>query len=220
MNFKSQITVPEFCMFVTGAPASGKTNLIKGIVKELVAAGDVQYCYIFSPTAKFSKVGGSYSFVDNKFICSTYSDQKMNNIFKSQVTRIKENKPSKLLIIFDDMMGMYNSRSKTFSQLITNRRHFNIKLIFSSQYAKTNLSPLMRSNVNYIFLFAVDNKEGAKQYVDWWVNDINDINKLNELPEYTFLGIKNGKRTKDKYFYGRTDKISDFKINFVNNKKN
>ena len=93
-KFTDIITVDHFCLFTTGAPGSGKTNLIKGIVKELMSEGKVNYCFCFSPTAKYSKVGGSYSFIDKKFISSTYSDEKMKKIFNTQKQRIKNNQPS------------------------------------------------------------------------------------------------------------------------------
>jgi len=210
----------QYTLFLLGDRGSGKSNAIKGIIKQHLANKTVDYVVCFSPTGGFSKVGGSYDYLPDKFIHKQYTEEKLKNILNFQENRVKNNQPSDMILIFDDMLGI-NTNTPTFTRLITCNRHYNIRIIFSAQYVKGTLNPLMRSNTNVVMLFKLSNHGVLKEFKNWWLYDdnLNRIEELDKMPKYTFLMVNTLSETKYKYNFGQFPKIKDFKLNYNNNEK-
>ena len=113
--------------------------------------------------------------------------------------------PKQCLIILDDSIGMKLDISfKTNLDLLFSRgRHYNISIIFISQYIKNYISTTIRNNIDYL-LFSVNNYNVIKIIYDLVVYDgnikefIKFVNKKTK--NYTFL-IYNNLNYSDNNFY-------------------
>ena len=124
------------------------------------------------------------------------------------------------LIILDDTIGAKIDASfKTNLDLLFSRgRHYNISIIFISQYIKNYISTTIRNNIDYL-LFSVNNYNVIKIIYDLVVYDgsIKDFIKfVNEKTKnYTFL-IYNNLNYSDNNFYtiSAPKEIEKFDIKF------
>jgi len=203
--------------FIIGSKRSGKSNCINGLVKDLIKNNIIDYTFLISPTA-YSKSGG-LSFLPKRFVMKDYNDENMKKIFRMQKKRMKENKKSRLLLIFDDTIGM-NLNTKTFQRLISNCAHYNIRIIFSVQRAISGLSRLMRANVDYVILFRPNNMQEINNYVEMWMADKEGkeaIEQLKKKEKYTFLFVDtNENPSEGKYCFMKYPLVKKFFLNFNN----
>jgi hypothetical protein len=91
--------------------------------------------------------------LNSEDIFTSYSNEILQEIMEN-------NQQQKTLLIFDDMISKLD-KSKTFEDLNTRLRHFNISLILvSQQYKKIN--KLIRVNFSAIILFEINNETELK----------------------------------------------------------
>src|SRR5690606_6210638 len=88
-------------------------------------------------------------------------------------------------------------------KLITKRRHFNILIIFTTQYIK-ELPPLIRSCTNYFITFFQTDFDSIKSSYEIFMRDFNnckDCQKFIEkyCQEYSFIITKMKERRDTKY---------------------
>lgn len=188
----------NFTSLIIGKNGSGKTHLIKYIIKKLLSKNEIENIIIFSNTADMS---GDFEFLRNKInekkavIFDTINfDKRIYNIMNI----IKNNKNKKLnqtLIIFDDIMG-YIKNSKNFAALSSQQRHFNISIIFSIQFI-TKVEPYYREIATYIFIFNQNTKKSLVSVYENYFQHFNNYSKFLEyfkvLKEYEFFFIDNKK---------------------------
>ena len=86
---------------------------------------------------------------------------------------IKEDKDEKYLIIFDDILSMtpkhMTKEGRWWNSYISQYRHRpnegQVTLMFAVQYFK-DLSPVIRSNLSYLYLLGVHSEKHLKQYAE------------------------------------------------------
>jgi hypothetical protein len=175
------------------------------------------YIVLFSSTAHLSK---DFECLPKKSIQEDFSTTKINKILEYQKKSKDTNNPKQCLIILDDTIGTKIDISfKTNLDLLFSRgRHYNVSIIFISQYIKNYISTTIRNNIDYL-LFSVNNYNVIKIIYDLVVYDgsIKEFIKfVNEKTKnYTFL-IYNNLNYSDNNFYTITapKEIEKFDIKF------
>ena len=155
-----------------------------------------------------------------KSVQEDFSTTKINKILEHQKKSKDSNNPKQCLIILDDTIGQKLDISfKTNLDLLFSRgRHYNISIIFISQYIKNYISTTIRNNIDYL-LFSVNNYNVIKIIYDLVVYNGNIkefIKFVNEKTKnYTFL-IYNNLNYSDNNFYTITapKEIEKFDIKF------
>eukprot|EP00300_Choanocystis_sp_HF-7_P018422 c20035_g1_i1.p3 GENE.c20035_g1_i1~~c20035_g1_i1.p3 ORF type:complete len:261 (+),score=24.55 c20035_g1_i1:2607-3389(+) len=183
---------------VCGAMKSGKSHLIKHLVKRMAKENGMNSVLVFSGTAAFSQQS-NYSYIPSKFVHSVYDEETL----KKYVKLHEKNSDIKGLVIFDDVQGQIDTTSKFFQQFITNFRHYRISIIIASQYGKgTSLPPYIRGLVNYFVQFRIENldfikllykEHGCLMGLDDWTQMMLDIKKYEYLVVDKFADEEVGK---------------------------
>ena len=92
---------------------SGKSVLVRNIIKHLLDLYSYSAIILFSETAELNE---DYNFIDKCFIYKTNQiEEKLNKILKIQLNNIKKGKNINLLIILDDVQ--VHSRSKQLQKI-------------------------------------------------------------------------------------------------------
>jgi predicted AAA+ superfamily ATPase len=189
----------NFSLTISGACQSGKTHLIKYIVKSFKEEFD--WIVLFSNTAGFNndyeflKEYKHYSFGTIGF------DQKLKAIMNIQKKNREKGNKCKILMILDDIQGSIKE-SKVFSQFCSTYRHFNISLIFSVQYI-TAASTSLREISSHIIIFNQKTANSLKacyeNYFQEEYETFNDFKRhfISSLKKYHFYFID---RTTNKRF--------------------
>lgn len=201
-----------FLMYITGSCGSGKSNAAKYIIKSLFFEKKIDICFIFSPTAKISS-DGSYDFLPSEFIHDKLTETKIKNLMKFQK---KSNNKHNMLIIMDDCIGSFPKNSNVLNNFLSTHRHYNISLIFISQYLK-GVNPTWRSLFNYVMISKPSNYEDIAKFKSIWFSDISDLpNHFNKLcnGKYKFCYVDLNSDAKQKYKSVKFPKIGKFMINY------
>ena len=196
------ISVP-FSMVIVSKRNSGKSYLTKHLLQMFMINNTLfDYIVLFSSTANLTK---DFECLPKKAIQDDFSTAKVNKILEHQKKSKDSKNPKQCLIILDDTIGQKLDISfKTNLDLLFSRgRHYNISIIFISQYIKNYISTTIRNNIDYL-LFSVNNYNVIKIIYDLVVYDgsIKDFIKfVNEKTKnYTFL-IYNNLNYSDNNFY-------------------
>ena len=197
-----EISVP-FSMVVVSKRNSGKSYLTKHLLNMFMIENKLfDYIVLFSSTAHLTK---DFECLPKKAIQDDFSTTKINKILEHQKKSKDSKNPKQCLIILDDTIGQKLDISfKTNLDLLFSRgRHYNISIIFISQYIKNYISTTIRNNIDYL-LFSVNNYNVIKIIYDLVVYDGNIkefIKFVNEKTKnYTFL-IYNNLNYSDNNFY-------------------
>jgi hypothetical protein len=115
-----------------------------------------------------------------------------------------------VLLVLDDVIGEENMRNdKGLNQIATEGRHYNITLFFATQNA-TSISPVLRNNCDYAFLF--------KQFNEDAVETLAKSYSILPLEKRQFKQMLQGRATDD---YGvivvnmRTQNTDDIKARYA-----
>ena len=121
----SFFTIPSL-IILASRPGGGKTTLIKFEFYKGAQKKSYDCAIIFTKNIddKFEEV------IKEDYIYYNYTDKNLAKILKYQ----NENPSNRLLLIFDDIIGSLDFNSPLITILVTRYRHFNIGLIFSTQY--------------------------------------------------------------------------------------
>lgn len=133
-------------ILITSRRCSGKSVIVRNLVKNLLDLYDFNVMILFSETAELNN---DYNFIDKSFIYKTSQiEEKLNKLLKIQERNVKNNKEINILIILDDVQ--IHSKSKELINLSTLGRHFKITVILSLQYPKQLCSSSIRNNLDYV----------------------------------------------------------------------
>lgn len=141
-------------MTVMSQRRSGKSVLLASLIHYfLETAADEQRChfaYLFSETAALNQTTNhSYKFFDKRAVLKPSPkiiDQFIHNLIQSQ---IKTGMRYHVLLVFDDLV--VTRRYEVLEWLASAGRHYSITVILSSQISNNAVSPIIRSNTDYVF---------------------------------------------------------------------
>lgn len=155
---KNLPTIP-FVLLLNAQRKSGKTTIICNILRLMMKY--FKHIIIFSPTTEIDETFKSFYNTLNKQQKKKFMiyDEFNENILNKFVDYKKKYTNSQDIIIFDDIMGELGSQyslKNSVSSLVKKHRHYNISLIFSSQYF--NLTPpIIRNNLSGLIIFKLNN---------------------------------------------------------------
>ena len=155
-----------------------KFELFKGVQKKTY-----DYAIIFSCNVddKFEEI------IEKQYIYFGYKDSNLAKILKFQKEQVDNGEPLKLLLIFDDVIGSINFNSPLIKMLITRYRHFNVGVVFSTQYLYM-IPPPIRECCSKAFIFYQETKrsidacyetygggfENSKQFRNYMIENTKD----------------------------------------------
>ena len=158
------------------------------------------------------------------FTKKKYTRRLLNCKSKQNIRLPKQSKDSKnpkqCLIILDDTIGakldaLFKANLDT---LFSRGRHYNISIIFISQYIKNYIRTTVRNNIDYL-LFSINNYNVIKIIYDLVVfnGNIKDFIKFvgEKTKNYTFLIYNNLNYTENNFYTIQApNNIEKFEIKF------
>ena len=188
-NLKKYITQKHWLLNINGSCASGKSYLIKYILRCFKA----KYAYIcvISTTAKYNS---DYDFLKSLNIPFNI---KLPSEFESKVDQIKNiqnsaPKKKNICIIVDDCLGLLKDQ-KYFTNLLSIHRHHSLDIIISTQFVNAS-STLMREISNYNIIFSQKTQKSLKLCYENYFQHFETYKEFkayfkNALPKYHFFLI-------------------------------
>lgn len=208
---------PSFFMVVNGKSNSGKSHLIKYIMREINICKPFDYGIVFSNTAW---EGYFEKFVPKKYIHENFNEEIIKSILKIQKTNLQNNINKRCFIIFDDCCTENEFQSNILKKLAVMGRHYNITTILSTQYAHL-VPPVLRSNCNYSVFFEIGS--GVRELRSIYECYGQKFKNYDEFKQFYYKNVKDHKfvlwnQEKDDYLvYKCPEQIPDFKM--IYNKK-
>jgi len=215
---------PNPAVQVLSKRGGGKSTIIKALLQSMK---DYPVCYIISMSEKFSPFFSGI--VPDCFIWYKFETTIIKKLLLRQreIIKLKEEKKkegkfidSRVVIVMDDCLAdVKNWKNDPYlTELMLNGRHYNISLIMSSQ-DPLGLSPLMRNNMDYVFILASDSYLNRKKIFENYCSCLPDRASFErvfaELTEnYCSLVVINRGNRKD-----ITDKIAWYKAPDLKNVK-
>lgn len=184
---------------INGYCGSGKSYFCKYLC--LSMRENFNNVVVFSNTANFS---GDYDFLKSGFNYRIYSTANVNEMIKMILNLQKKNRAENnkinILMIFDDIFSSVKD-SKDFKNLVSTYRHYNISIIFSTQYVCGSASYL-REISQYVIIFNQRTGPALKAcYDNYFIQDYEKFSTFkldftNKLQNYQFYFIDRIKNTK------------------------
>jgi hypothetical protein len=190
---------------------TGKTVLGSHIIKHLYETKKIDYVCLFSQTAHLS---GDFGFLPKNSKHDDFSEKAVNKIIDYQDKNRKSKKPKQCLLVLDDTISMISHKfGGLLNRLFTAGRHYNISVMFITQYPKANnFSPSCRSNIDYLF-FSVNTITVLKFIYELVVYDgtIQEFLKWvqDNTNDFQFILYDNLQSGADKFFFVKADIIDD-----------
>ena len=143
------IDIVDKAISIVAKRNSGKSYLLRYLVKK--QSHKFNKIFVICPT---DSINSFYSTItDKSCIFNEFNENWANQLIEQlmQVNSDKNLEKKRVLLILDDCMSDINfCKSKAMKTIYSRGRHFFLTIISASQYLK-NLSPLCRSNSDYIF---------------------------------------------------------------------
>jgi hypothetical protein len=160
----SQFRVDEMALHTItlscGPRKSGKTTLTFDVTKEL--GQRVDYCFVMCPSP--SAIEEFQQIVPRSFIYTQVDTDVISRIMTTQRKLIAKGRRRNILLILDDCLSTEGfGKSEAMTDLFQNGRHQQVTVIVIAQYIKT-LPPLLRENVEYLFIFKTANTGVLEEY--------------------------------------------------------
>lgn len=177
-------------IIINGSPGSGKTNLLKYLLVSAFKKNQLAYGIVFCPTA-FNQ---SYNYLDNKYVFTGYNEEVLINLMNVQIQQLKNNnKCNPSFVVFDDCIGTIDFGSSFFNQLISTYRHYNLTLIFSTQYLY-KLTTLIRSCCTYFITFNESIKRNIQAIYETFMGEFDTYNLCKKFiqehcKDYKFIVV-------------------------------
>lgn len=162
---------------------SGKSVLLSNLIHYFLTAPEenrCQFAYLFSKTAKINQAtNASYSFFDKRAV---FDPDALDRILPSLLeTQKRTHMKYHVLLVFDDIV--VSKRYAGLEWLASSGRHYSITVILSSQISNNAVSPIVRSNVDYVFWRKLG-ADALKNNIFPFMS-ITEFRKYNELQDYT-----------------------------------
>ncbi len=197
MNF---IKTP-FSLTLTGHCGSGKSHLIRYLIKSFQQNLFFDFICVFSQTANFTD---DYTFLKETetksgIFSPMYANEKINQLMRIQKKNREANIKKNVLIVFDDCFGIVKD-SKVFKDLISTHRHYNFSIAFSTQYI-TGSSGYLREICQYAAIFEQRSATSLKLCWESYFQEFATLKEFkiffkNKLPKYHFFFVNRADNTK------------------------
>jgi len=210
------INIPGLTI-ICASQGGGKSHLCKYIISKY--KNNLKYGLVFSHTA-FND--NNFNYIPKKYIYSHYNSTALTNLMKIQEQQIKQRGIAlPCFVIFDDCIFDNMFKDQQFMNLITQVRHYNCLIIFTTQYPN-KLPPIVRENAFQVCIFSSDTKRSTSALYESYgmskfqsEKDFQDyINQNTGNHQFIFYNRKqNNKKTK--YLIMKAPaKIKNFSLNY------
>ncbi len=179
---------------IIGKVDSGKSTVVKYLIYNHQAKPFYERFEIIMVCSK-TKFNHAYDFVPKEWVHSRYNKRAISNLMKIQASaRDQGFEPLPACIIFDDCLNAGHYKTEFFTDLVSNRRHYNISIIFCTQFLNTQIPTLMRENSDLVFVFKQFTKPSLKGVYDAWGILYFDgwyeyLSWMKDLKRYCFILI-------------------------------
>lgn len=213
-----KINLPSV-IIIAGKPGSGKSHVIRYFMYNNRKNFD------FGIVMCKTNFNNSYEYLPEKYVHSNYNDEKIRKLMNLQSSLIKEGIHKKAFIIFDDCLTS-EFNNQTFTDLITQHRHYNITCIISTQYIY-KINPTIRECANYAIVFRQSTRKSVEAIYQtfgqmfYGINEFqNFINENTGNFSFIFCDINNtSEKIEDIYkIYKVPEHIPKFELKY-NTKK-
>jgi hypothetical protein len=156
-NFKTDKLIIPSLFLLLGTSHSGKSHMLKYLIQEM--AKRFNYGFVFSGTIH----NGQYNFIpkDCQF-SNSISKEWLDKLLTHQKKQMANGTPAQCFLIIDDLIGRQDFYDEVFQILSTTGRHYNITTFILAQGVKC-LSPIIRNNAHYVFIFKMSNVNSINQ---------------------------------------------------------
>lgn len=174
---------PPFNIGIYGKPKSGKSHLIQYLISSYCKEFD--FVVIISPTI----FDGKYNYCKElgiktvSLLSANNIEEKLQTIMKKQEILVDKKIKNNILIVFDDIQGLFKNSSTAVS-LNACYRHYNISLMFGIQNI-TSLANTSRINQSHAFIFKMTTKRELENLKDSFIFDMD----MKEIKNYIFNGF-------------------------------
>lgn len=179
-------------ILVVGKPGSGKSVLIKDIVKTF--ANKYPIGVVFSGTEENNKF---YSeMFQELFIFNGYSEETMKQISERQKLAQKNCKNPKLMLIIDDCSDDPKFfRRPLFQKFLKMGRHMDIMFVLAIQYCN-DINSVLKGLFDYLFIFREPNPENRKKIYNNYAGITESLQNFCDLMDqltgdYTSMVVNN-----------------------------
>jgi hypothetical protein len=114
MEIINKLTIPGVWL-VSGPKGSGKTQLIRYLLRELATKNLFHLIKIFCPTS----YNQSYDFIPPEHVYMTYNEVVILELIKEQIKLKKQNIHRPALLVLDDCIDSANFCSPLWEHLVT-----------------------------------------------------------------------------------------------------
>ena len=212
--------LPGGCIINLGKTNSGKSNNTKYLIlKYSTDIPEFQFGIVFCGT----KFNHGYSYLPDEYVFDGYQEDVLRNYMQNlRKWREKNNKPPpKNFVIFDDLVGVLDTKDKYLTHLHTLGRHTSTFFIHNIQYIKA-INPTIRENVELVYMYRSKTKntiEALYENFGQTFDRYNDFKNffLNSLDKFQALLYIQNEDDDDKNYqiYKAPDMTDiDIKLNY------
>lgn len=148
------IDIPSVVL-IAAPPGSGKSHLIRWILREKCLAGEFNHGLVITSTKNFSE---DYDFLPSSWVKSEYRDSLIEKFIQIQ----EDNPESQAFLVLDDVIGKATLKSKTFLNLITCFRHYRITILIAVQYINNHICATIKTCARYGIWFQHGDENSLK----------------------------------------------------------
>ena len=175
---------------VCGGKGSGKTHFLTQFIKYSMSQKRFSKYYLLLPSFK-NEADGAYEFLkvfSNVVIFTTYSPKIIEMITDDKT-------PGSKLFALDDSTNFSSNfkQDPKFIGLITTSRHKKVTMMLIVHSLKAILTPAVRSNVDFLFLYRITNQrllqdvyeeflsgvtrqfKNKHEFLEFYIQNINDV---------------------------------------------
>lgn len=161
-----------------------------------------------------------YDCINQEFVHPEYNENVLRSLMQKQAKLIEQKIIKQAFVVFDDCLDDEKEfSSSALKQLTTQCRHYNITVIFSTQYS-ASIPSRMRTNAMSVFIFYTDTKNNLLNLYESYGQKFETYNDFKDFV------IKNTQNHQFLFFNKMGDKqvfrilkcppkIPYFKINYL-----
>jgi len=173
--------------FMCGRTKSGKTNLVKYLIREAVKRKQIDYIIVISPSGR---VNNDYDFIERRFIHPSLSREFYNKLLRFQ----RDNGKPHCVLILDDCIGHKFLRQEDGLQsIVAKARHWNISVFILTQNCM-DVRNSIREQIHTSYIFKQKSPQSirnAYQLVADKIESVDEYKKKNiKLKPYQFIYSK------------------------------
>ena len=166
-----------FLATVCGRRGSGKTTLMKYILRTLARRGDIKDVFVVSSTL-FTQDWMNVVGEDRCFGAEDVEDI-LRRILDRQAHARESGRPNPALLILDDVLGSFSFAQPIWSTIASTGRHYDLSVILATQHYFA-VPPLVRLNSDYFALLGPTSDRAWKQAY----NEFSPTKTAQELREW------------------------------------